>query len=138
MPSRKCLRNFSQSLGCSDSVSSLKVHANFLGMSSIAILASVAWSYGVSAILFAAIDFDKHPFSLSPLHDSGVITACVASFILAFSSPLSVVAKRDTVADIMKTTAQMFVWGLTLVSLFWAGRIAMELLLRAGWKFKES
>jgi len=94
-------------------------------MSAITGVAGIAWFIG------AAIDVEKKPFSLSPWHDGAIVTACVASAILDVSAPLSVVAKKDSLSQIAKTSAQILVWLLTLVSLFWAGRIAAQLLLRA-------
>lgn len=92
----------------------------------------------MAVIVSAQVNLSNNPFSMSAMHDSAVITACVASIVLAFAAPLCVVERRDSMAEVFKTMAQTLVWMLTLVSLFWAGRIALELLLRSEWKFKDT
>jgi hypothetical protein len=100
-------------------------------MLSVSVLAGLGRSFGVGTILGAAIDAENSLFSLSPWHDGAVITACVSSAVISISAPLCVIKKNDSLSEVVKASMQIFVWLLTLVSIFWAGRIAAELLLRA-------
>ena len=105
--------------------------ANFVGMSLIAAVSLTGWLVAIVFLSSSKIDIStkKKPFSLSFNHDNAIISACISSFIVAFLAPLSVVNKETTFADYAKANAQIVIWMLTVVSLIWAGRIALELLL---------
>ena len=91
----------------------------------------VGWLICLGIIATAQVNVSGTPSSLSPFHDGSVIAGCVLSVTVAVLLPLAVLDKATTVGDISKSTAQVAVWMLSIVSLVWAGKIAMELLVRA-------
>lgn len=105
--------------------------SNFVGMTIISVGSLIAWLVATLLISSSNIDIltEKKPFSLSLYHDRSIIVAVISSLVVGFLGPLSVMNKEITVADYAKTNAQIVVWMLTVVSLVWAGRIALELLL---------
>ena len=104
---------------------------NFVGMSLVAGVSLIVWLVAIMVIISSKIDIstEKKPFSLSYHHDNSIIAACLSSFIVGFLAPLSVVNKDTVVADYAKANAQIIIWMLTVVSLVWAGRIALEVLV---------
>jgi hypothetical protein len=91
----------------------------------------VAWLVAILLIFSSKIDIstEKKPFSLSFHHDNSIIAACLSSFIVGFLASLSVVNKETVITDYGKANAQIINWMLTIVSLVWAGRVALELLV---------
>jgi hypothetical protein len=87
------------------------------------------WLSSVIVILTAEINLTKKPLSLSPFHDGFGVTACVSSIIIGIIVPLAAIDKGSTVPDICKTTAQVVLWCITIVSIIWAARLALEALL---------
>ena len=100
-------------------------------MSLIAAVSLIGWLVAIVFLSSSKVDIStkRKPFSLSFNHDSSIISVCVSSFVVGFLAPLSVVNKETTFADYAKANAQIVIWMLTVVSLIWAGRIALELLL---------
>ena len=95
----------------------------------IIVILLIVWLSSVIVILTAEINLTENPLSLSPFHDGFGVTACVSSIIIGIIVLLSAIDKRSTVPDICKTTAQVVLWCLTIVSIIWAARLALEALL---------
>lgn len=104
---------------------------NFLGMFLIAGVSLVVWLVAIMVIISSKIDIstEEKQFSLSYRHDNSIIVAYLSAFIVGFLAPLSVVNKETVLADYAKANAQITIWMLTVVSLVWAGRIALEVLV---------
>jgi hypothetical protein len=79
----------------------------------------------------AEINVSLQRSSLSPFHDGSIIAGLILSILIAVLLPLSALDKSTTVGDVAKSSAQLAVWMLTVLSLIWAGKIAMELLVQA-------
>ena len=89
----------------------------------------VVWLSSVIIILMADINLTQKPLSLSPFHDGFGVTACVSSIVIGIIVPLAAIDKSSTVPDMCKTSAQVVLWCLTIVSIIWAARLALEVLL---------
>ena len=97
------------------------------------------WSSSVVGVLTAEINLTKNPMSLSPFHDGFGIMACVSSVVIGIIVPLTAIGKTSTIPDVCKTAAQVIMWCLTIVSIIWAARLALEALLqslRTGARFR--
>jgi hypothetical protein len=105
-------------------------------MSGITIDGLAGFIVSVAFIAVAKIDLNNNPFQLSPFHQYSVLGAGIASILFSLAAPLSVIDPQTTLSETMKITSQSIVWALTVISFVWAGRIAMELLIRSEWKVK--
>jgi len=99
----------------------------------------LVWSSSVIGILTAEINLTQNPLSLSPFHDRFGVTACVSSVVIGIIVPLAAIGKTSSFPDVCKTAAQVVMWCLTIVSIIWAARLALEALLqslRSGGRFR--
>jgi len=110
--------------------------SDLIGMGGITVGAIIAYTVAVSFIAVAKLNIDNDPFQLSPFHNWSVLGAGISSLLFSLAAPLSVVDAQTTLSETLKITSQSIVWSFTILSFVWAGRIAMELLLRSAWNVK--
>jgi hypothetical protein len=69
--------------------------------------------------------------TLSTHHDFAIIAGTIFAGVASLALPLSAVEDGSVVADLVKSSAQIFVWMMTILSFVWAGRVATEVLIRS-------
>ena len=130
--SEKCSKNsLLPHLYFGDVYSLFRPFADIRGMSVIGAILLVVWSSSVIGVLSAEINLAQNPMSLSLFHDQCGITACVSSVVIGIFVPLAAIGKSSSFPDVCKTTAQVVVGCLTIVSIIWAARLALEALLQS-------
>jgi len=110
--------------------------SDLIGMGGITIVAIVGYTVAVSFIAVAKLNLENEPFQLSPFHNWSVLGAGISSLVFSLAAPLSVIDPSTTLSETLKITSQSIVWSFTILSFVWAGRIAMEVLLRSAWNVK--
>jgi hypothetical protein len=110
--------------------------SDLIGMGGITVVAIVGYTLAVSCIAVAKLNIENDPFQLSPFHNWSVLGAGISSLIYSLAAPLSVIDKQTTLSETFKITSQSIVWSFMILSFVWAGRIAMEVLLRSAWNVK--
>ena len=64
--------------------------------------------------------------TLSPLHDKMVIVALLLPIIIVPTFTLSAIKQSTTFPDVARTVVQTLIWMITISSIFWAARLALE------------
>jgi hypothetical protein len=88
-------------------------------------LAFIGWLLLIAALVLMPLDMEG-AITLSPLHDKMAIAALVLPIIIAPAFTLSAIKQETAFPDVARTVVQTLISMITITSIFWAARLALE------------